>query len=85
MASHYGMIVPVNSQHADKKGLTVRPPEDDLTAARAVLTERRLDMRGFITACLRALADDPSAMLARLAPYWPPEKPRGRPRPPVKN
>lgn len=73
-------MVPVSSQHADKRVLTVRPPEADLAAAREVLTEQRLDMRAFVTASLRALVADPQGTVARLEPFWPPEKPRGRPR-----
>ncbi len=74
------MIVPMNSQHADPTGLTVRPPIEDLTAARAVLGREEIQMKAFITACLRALHADPAAMLAFLKPHWPAARKFGRPR-----
>jgi hypothetical protein len=67
------------SQHADPP-LTVRPPADALASAQAVLTEHDLAMRGFISACLNALAADPEGFLHSLDGHWPPEKPRGRPK-----
>ncbi|MTD57176.1 hypothetical protein [Amycolatopsis pithecellobii] len=69
----------MGSQHADP-ALTVRPPAEVKDRADAVLKERGLPMRGFVVACLAALADDPDAFLAHLAKHWPAEKPRGRPR-----
>jgi hypothetical protein len=70
----------VNSQHAEPEGLTVRPGAEVKAAASKVLAARELEMRGFIVACLAALAADPDGLLAMLAPHWPPPKPRGRPR-----
>jgi hypothetical protein len=69
----------MGSQHADP-ALTVRPPAEVKDRADAVLKERGLEMRGFVVACLAALADDPDALLAHLGKHWPAEKPRGRPR-----
>lgn len=74
------MIGPVPNQHADRKSLAVRPPEADLTAARAVFKTEGWDARAFITACLRALVSERGRMLALITPYRPPPKPLGRPR-----
>jgi hypothetical protein len=70
----------VNSQHAEPEALTVRPGAEVKAAASRVLSERDLEMRAFIVACLTALAAEPDRFLATLAPHWPPAKPRGRPR-----
>lgn len=60
--------------------LTVRPPADVLAGAQAVMAERSLEMRGFVSACLAAVAHDPDGFLRVLDGHWPPEKRRGRPR-----
>lgn len=64
-------------RHLDPS-LNVRPPAETLTAAQKVLTGRSVEMWAFVTACLAEVADDPDAVLARLAPYWPPPRRRGR-------
>lgn len=68
----------MSSQHRDP-ALTVRPPADALSTAQAVLDARSLEMRGFITACLTAVAADPDDFLGRIAEHWPAQKKRGRP------
>ena len=73
------MILYVTSQHADPEALTVRPGAKVKAAASKVLSDRELEMRAFIVACLAALAADPDRFLATLAPHWPAPKPRGRP------
>jgi hypothetical protein len=72
----------VSSQHAER-ALTVRPPVELRNAAQRVLTERDREMQAFVVACLAALTADPDPFLAQLAVYWPPPKPRGRPRRPT--
>ena len=57
----------------------MRPGAAVKAAASKVLSDRELEMRAFIVACLAALAADPDGLLAMLAPHWPPPKPRGRP------
>jgi hypothetical protein len=69
----------VSSNHADP-AVTVRPPAEVMTQARAELAARGRGMRGFVTACLAAVVADPDGFLAQLTEHWPPEKPRGRPR-----
>ncbi|MFG1913081.1 hypothetical protein [Kribbella sp. NPDC048928] len=69
----------MGSQHADP-ALTVRAPADVKGRATEVLQARGLEMRGFVVACLTALAADPDALLNQIEPHWPAEKPRGRPR-----
>ncbi len=73
------MLFRMSNEHRDP-ALTVRPPAEVLAAARVVLDERQLEIRGFVSACLSALAEDPAGFLARLEGRWPPVKPRGRPR-----
>jgi hypothetical protein len=65
------------SQHK-LKGTTVRPEPEELDAAKPHLNGRSVET--LLRASLRALAADPERTLAALEPYWPPEKPRGRPR-----
>lgn len=74
------MIVAMTSSQHSNPALTVRPERPVKAGATAVLSDRGLEMEAFITACLVALADDPDRFLAALRPYWPPVKPRGRPR-----
>ncbi len=69
----------MGSQHADP-ALTVRPSAEVKSRADTVLKERGLEMRGFVVACLAALAAEPEPLLATLKQHWPAEKPRGRPR-----
>ncbi|WP_018588935.1 hypothetical protein [Salinispora arenicola] len=69
----------MGSQHADP-ALTVRPPKEIQSAAKAVLDARGREMRAFVTACLAAVAAEPDEVLAMLASHWPAPKPRGRPR-----
>ena len=78
VASHYVMILYMSSQHADQ-ALTVRPPAEVTEQAKAILGDRNLEIRSFVTACLAALAADPDGFLEGLTNHWPPEKPRGRP------
>ena len=73
------MILGMGSQHADP-ALTVRPPAEVKAAAQAILDQRDLELRAFITACLSAIAAEPDRMLTLLAEYWPQAKRRGRPR-----
>jgi hypothetical protein len=63
---------------------TYRPARDELDDAKPHVPPGKT-VDGFLRACLRALRAEPERLLAVLAPYWPPEKPRGRPRktPPV--
>lgn len=70
----------MGSQHAEPEALTVRPGAEVKAAASRVLSERDLEMRAAIVACLTALAADPDGFVATLAPHWPPPKPRGRAR-----
>lgn len=65
------------SQHR-LKGTTVRPEPEEVEAAKPHLGGRSIETA--LRALLRALAADPARVLELLAPYWPPEKPRGRPR-----
>jgi hypothetical protein len=67
----------MSSQHKIK-GTTVRPEPDELDAAREHLDGRSIETT--LRALLRAIAAEPDKVKAMLAPYWPPEKPRGRPR-----
>jgi hypothetical protein len=57
-----------------------RPEPDEYDDAMKVLNEQDREMDAFVRACLRLLRDKPTALLALLSPYWPPPKPRGRPR-----
>lgn len=68
-----------SNRHLDP-ALTVRPPAQVKADAQAVLRERGLEMRAFVTACLVAVAADPDRMLQQLAAHWPDDKPKGRPR-----
>jgi len=63
----------------EDQALTVRPPADAVEPAQQVLAERSLEMRGFIAACLYAVAADPDAFIGGIAEFWPPPKKRGRP------
>lgn len=71
----------MSDQHADRAAITIRGPEELFDAARTVLDARNLDMRGFVVACLAALASRTDPVLTCLAPDWPPPKPLGQPRP----
>ena len=57
-----------------------RPTADEYDQAKAVLASEGREMDAFLRACLRLLRDKPTALLALLAPHWPPPKPRGQPR-----
>jgi len=61
------------------KGTTVRPEPDELADAKAYFPAGH-SLESFLRACLRAVREEPEKVLALLGPYWPPEKPRGRPR-----
>lgn len=60
--------------------LGVRATRAHREAARAALGEEGWELQAFITACLLAVADNPAETLRLLAPYRPPDKPKGRPR-----
>jgi hypothetical protein len=60
------------------KGTTVRPEPAEVEAAKPHLDGRSIET--LLRATLRALKAEPDRVLATLEPYWPPEKPRGRPR-----
>jgi hypothetical protein len=70
----------MNSQHAPGAAVTARTEAQVKDAASKALTDRGLEMQAFIVACLIALAADPDRFVATVRPYWPPVKPRGRPR-----
>jgi hypothetical protein len=72
------MILAMADRHRDPP-LTVRPPAEVLAGAQAVLADRSVEMRAFVSACLSVLAADPDGTLRFLEGHWPPEKPRGRP------
>jgi hypothetical protein len=65
------------SQHKIK-GTTVRPEPQEVDDAREHLDGRSIETA--LRALLRAMAAEPDRVKQLLAPYWPPEKPRGRPR-----
>ncbi|SFW11611.1 hypothetical protein [Amycolatopsis australiensis] len=60
------------SKHANPQQLNVRPPAEDLAAAKRILSGRSREIRGFVIACLRALRADPDGFLGQLDQYWPP-------------
>ncbi len=60
-------------------GTTLRAEPEEVAAARAEFPPGR-SMEAFHRACLRAIAAEPERVRTLLAQYWPPEKPRGRPR-----
>lgn len=68
----------MNSRH-ELVTRTYRPEQAEVDAARAHLPDGRT-MDAYLRGCLRRLAAEPDRVLAELEPYWPPEKPRGRPR-----
>lgn len=57
-----------------------RPEPDEYDQAKDVLAKDGREMDAFLRACLRLLRANPTALLALLAPHWPPPKPRGQPR-----
>lgn len=72
------MILSMTNQHTDSdSALTVRVPAEVLAAGKSAVAERHLQMRGFVSACLSALAADPDTFLHALEGHWPPEKTRG--------
>lgn len=58
---------------------TFRPERTELADAGPLLPQGKT-MDAFLRACLRAVADRPAEFLTLVEPYWPPDKPRGRPR-----
>jgi len=68
----------MSSQHRNPQ-LKIRPNPDDVDAARTALDQHGRTLTDFIGASLAELAADPGAVLARLAPHWPPPARRGRP------
>lgn len=78
MASHYVMILSVTDKHR-LKPKAFRPDPAEWADAAAALPDGRT-MESFLRACLRRLSREPEAFAEHLAPDWPPEKPKGRPR-----
>lgn len=66
------------SQHRDDP-LPARAPTTDLRAAKQALDAHGWGWTEAATAWCRALATNPTVVLALLAPHRPPPKPRGRP------
>jgi hypothetical protein len=72
------MILCVKDRHR-LRPKAFRPDPDEYDDAMKVLKAENREMDAFVRACLRLLRDKPGDLLALLAPYWPPPKPRGRP------
>lgn len=80
MASRYATLnVMASSGHRDDP-IPARAPANDQAAAKATLDAAGWGWTEAATAWCRALAANPAAMLALLAPHRPPPKQRGRPR-----
>lgn len=71
----------MSDQHIDRAAINIRGPEELFNKTKELLTNRGLDMKGFVIASLAELADDPDHVISRLAHRWPPPKPRSHPRP----
>jgi hypothetical protein len=59
--------------------LFVRGPVPERDDVQALLHARKLQVKGFVIACMRALLADPDRFLAQLNQYWPEKRRAGRP------
>jgi predicted GIY-YIG superfamily endonuclease len=67
------------SRHSSQVGVMARTEPEVRDAANAALEARGWDLKQFLIAALKAVADKPEQLLALLDDYRPPPRRRGRP------